>query len=193
MIKFCYILCFLIVLLNSCAKKSETSLVKENTPSESKEEIWEISQNKNEWGDKIEGKNAFTILPGQFSNHSTGDGLLVVGLSVKYLYDEKKPTLILRLGEKRGDNINNVLDKEFEGKARNEKGEIKDFSFSVGKDGFGFIMNDFNPELYEYLVNGGNIDIILKELSPFGIPTTYRFSIPPEVKIKEAILKIQKE
>lgn len=175
---------------NSNKEKEQVNKVEENPLGNMMG--WEIGQNRNEWGDEEEGKNAFGTTMGTFSNSATDNGSVAVAIFVKTInVGESLDTIVgFSLGEY--DGRNTVKDMDFKGKARNSKGEIQEFTYYIGNNGVGMLLSDINADIFQFLYKGGNIDVILEEDTKYGVPSKYKFTIPSYLSISDALEQINK-
>lgn len=181
----------LLILFNSCSvtneeKANQTEKSEDNNESKT---VWNIIENKDEWGDLTGEKSAMCAFEGTFSNSATSEGRLAVGMFVKTeRIGENLDTIVgFVLGEYGRNSVRNM---DLNGKARNSNGEIIAFPLYIGSDGFSMIFSGVNSERFQFLCKGGNIDVILEEQTEYGVPSKYKFTIPFFVNIKDAVAKI---
>lgn len=184
----------LLILVGACSSPQKGKEIKKENLEESVESNlgWEIGNNRDEWGDVKDGKNAFGAFMGTFSNSATSEGSVAVAMSVKTIVlGERLDTIVgFALGEYNARN--SIKNMTLKGKARNSEGEIKNFSLYIGKEGWGMLLSDINADIFKFLCKGGNIDVILEEETDYGVPSKYRFTIPYYLNIPEALAQINK-
>lgn len=151
---------------------------------------WEINETLDEWGDNTGRKNAIGGFMGKFSNSATSDGDVAVAIIVTTQnIGERLDTLVsIALGEYEGRHT--VRDMDLKGKARNSNGDIKEFYLGINNDGFGMLISEINVDIFKFLCEGGNIDVILEEETKYGVPSKYKFTIPFYLNIPDAVAKI---
>lgn len=181
-----------LVVACSNSHKEQKQILDESEENPLSKTGWEIGQNRDEWGDEEEGKNAIGGFMGTFSNSATDNGSVAVVMFVKTIHvGESLDTIVgFSLGEY--DGRNTVKDMDFKGKARNSNGEIQEFTYYIGNNGVGMLLSDMNAEIFQFLYKGGNIDVILEEDTKYGVPSKYKFTIPSYLSIPDALEQINK-
>lgn len=174
-------------LLCSCGGKTRTvdePTGRKSTPKPATALEWTKKTYVDEFGQPTNAHYEMTALEGKFSNSATTNSKLYVALIV-----ERDSVVAFRLGEY-GSHI--VKDMRLDGKARNERGDVVNFYLRADNNGWATYIPVFTSDFVKMLASGERIDIVMTEDSEYGVPSTYRFTIPANSGIGEAIGRVQK-
>lgn len=167
---------------NKVSKETTTSIVEPKDPIE-----WVKTSYKDEFGKSTGEVFEAACLKGKFSNSVTSNSNLEV-----YIAATKDGRVIFALAEYGRIPVKN---KKVYMAARNTEGKVERFHLEFDEDGLSeidWLHREQEVSFNNFMKQNGEIEISMREIDAYGVPSEYVFSIPDGASVRRAIERLNK-